>query len=204
MTHPVDRRAMLKVLGVGLSLPALDPRTSAEALTFARRAHARIEATAADVEKPPLRAFDEHQDATFTQISELILPETDTPGARAAGVNEFADLMLSEWFPERGRERYLKGLAKLDRRCRKRHGTTFVDCSEDQQVAMLEELEREAERKRKGRGIGVGDGSKLAKVHFFDLCKWLTLVGYYTSEVGMREELGHRTIPGRYEPCLEI
>jgi hypothetical protein len=49
-------------------------------------------------EQPVLRTLNPHQNATVTAISEIIIPQTDTPGAKAARVNEFIDLILTEWY----------------------------------------------------------------------------------------------------------
>jgi Gluconate 2-dehydrogenase subunit 3 len=61
-----------------------------------------------------LRTLNSHQNATVTTISELIIPETDTPGAKGAKVNEFIDLLLTEWFDEDGCGPFLEGLAQID------------------------------------------------------------------------------------------
>ena len=46
--------------------------------------------------------------------------------------------------------------------------------------------------------------NRLHEQPFFDLVKWLTLFGYYTSEAGMKSELGYRIVPGRWDPCVDI
>src|SRR5216117_2032629 len=77
-------------------------------------------------------------------IAEHIIPETDTPGARAAGVHRFVDTLLTDHYPTPERDRFLAGLADVDARARSRQGKTFVECTADQQVALLTEMDEAA------------------------------------------------------------
>src|SRR2546427_10954613 len=86
----MNRRELLRVLGASALLPAL-PDRSAERLDAAgRRVHARARSRG-------LQVLDPHQSETVATIAELIIPTTDTPGARAAQVHRFIDLLLAEW-----------------------------------------------------------------------------------------------------------
>ncbi len=111
-------------------------------------------------------------------IAEHILPETDTPGARAVGVHRFIDAMVAESYTAEERQRFLDGLAGLDSRA-------FLACTASDQLAMLGELDR-------------------ASDPFFRSLKDLTLVGYYTSEVGATRELQYVPLPGRYDGCVPL
>jgi len=51
-------------------------------------------------------------------LTDLIIPETDTPGAKAALVNEFIDVILTEWAIDAERQNFLQGLAGIDNRAR--------------------------------------------------------------------------------------
>lgn len=128
-----------------------------------------------------------------TVISEMIIPATDTPGARAAQVNRFIDKMLTEWFYEDDRDHFLEGLAGVDARAEEQFGTRFVDASHENRTALLEELEQEA--------INAGDTEFTP---FFSRIKELTLSGYYTSEIGMTQELQWEAVPGYYEGCVPL
>ena len=148
-----------------------------------------------------LKVLDPHQNATVVAIAELIIPTTDTPGATAAKVNEFTDLMLAEWLDADERTRFLEGLADLDARSRKKFGKDLTACTPAQQTELLELLDlelaamRDAERQGARREPTPAQG-------FFRMMKRLTLVGYYTSEVGATEELHNPIIPGRYDGCV--
>ena len=122
-------------------------------------------------------------------IADHILPETDTPGARAVGVHEFIDAMLVEGYTGDGRARFFAGLADVDARARAACGRPFLECARAQQRALLEDLDRET----------------LAQpAAFFRTVKELTLVGYYTSEIGATRELHHQPVPGRYDGCVPL
>ena len=125
------------------------------------------------------RVFTEHQDATVLEITELIIPQTTTPGARAAYVNRFIDAVLED-APADERDSFLRGLAWLDRRSRAVYGEDFIDLPVDAQEALLTTISARD-------GAGAAD---LEGVEFFEAIKRLTVTGYYTSEVGMREEIG--------------
>jgi hypothetical protein len=90
------------------------------------------------------RALDREQQELTGTLVDLILPETDTPGARAAGVPAFIDKLLADWMDDAERTRFLAGLADVDARARREHNARFVDLDPEQQVALLTVLDREA------------------------------------------------------------
>ena len=178
----MHRRDLLQHIGSAVGVTALAGLSPERLSALGHSIHGRA---AAQPSRRRLLVLDEHQDHTVTTIAELIIPETDTPGARAARVNEFVDLMLAEWVGEEERTEFLEGLADVDVRSVAAYGTAFVDATADQQVSVLTELDNEA----------------TARDHFFARMKWLTLYGYYTSEIGQTKEVQAMIIPGRYDPC---
>ena len=135
-------------------------------------------------------------------IAELIIPETDTPGAKAARVNEFIDVMLTDWFTDEERASFRKGLAELDG-----DETPFIERETAEQVAILERAGEAALAEQEERATSrspVATSDSPAAQPFFSVMKWLTLWGYYTSEIGMDQELGHVVFPGSYEGCVSI
>lgn len=136
------------------------------------------------------------QDAMVSIITELIIPETDTPGARAAGVNVFVDKMLTGWFRQEERTNFNEGLMAVDAKATELTGKPFVQGSEEDQVQVLLALEQEATT------TNATGGSDLPP--FFSVIKELTLVGYYTSEVGATQELQWLAAPGRFDGCAPL
>jgi hypothetical protein len=77
-------------------------------------------------------------------IAEHIIPATDTPGARAAGVDRFVDVILTNYYKAPERERFLAGLADLDTRSQKENGKAFLQSTPAQQVALLRAMDGES------------------------------------------------------------
>jgi hypothetical protein len=77
-------------------------------------------------------------------VAEHIIPATDTPGARAAGVDRFIDAMLTDYYKADERSRFLQGLADLDARAQKEHGAVFLKMTAAQQVALLTAMDAES------------------------------------------------------------
>ena len=178
----MNRREALLLLAGTAALPE-----SLQAM--GRAVHARVRAGT-------LRALNAHQNETVATIAELIIPKTDTPGAREAGVPAFIDVMLADWGDDDQRQMFTTGLANVDERSRTAFGKEFIGCTPDQQSEILQDLDYELARLRDAKS----DTSK----NFFGAMKWLTLTGYYTSEVGASSELHYRVVPGRFEPCYPL
>jgi gluconate 2-dehydrogenase gamma chain len=184
----MHRRELLRVLG-SLTAGSILSRLAPDQLyALGLETHQRLAG------HTPLRILDPHQHQTVAIAAELIIPETDTPGARAAGVSEFIDLIVTEWYTEEERARFLNGLADLDRRSRAAIGRLFVEAPASSQEQIFSELEGELLTFR-------ATGGK-PEERFFHQLKYLTLFGYYTSQVGLEQELHWTTVPGRYDPCL--
>ncbi len=184
----MQRREVLRLLGGIAVVPAFSHLSLDRLYLLGRDTHQRL------AKLPPLRILDPHQHETVAAVAELIIPETDTPGARAAGVVEFIDLMVAEWYTEEERARFLDGLADLDRRSQAMIGRMFVDARSSEQVRTLSELEAE--------WLAFHPAGGEPEEHFFHQIKYLTIYGYYTSRVGQEQELHWSAIPGRYDPCL--
>ncbi len=189
----MHRRDMLRAVSAGLALPALGALAPADLWSAARSVHQRIGRTPQD---RALLILSQHQDAMVTALAELIIPQTDTAGATAAQVNRFVDVMLAEWFDATERDEFLQGLADLDVRSTNESGAPFLSLEQAQQVALLRRLDEEVTALREA-GMSAGD-------HLLSRMKWLTLYGYYTSEVGATEELQQVIVPGTYEPCAPV
>jgi hypothetical protein len=193
----MDRREALRMLAAAVALPLIP-----EELFGVLRA-ARAEVDSGDA----LHTLSAKQNATATRMTELILPETDTPGAKTARVNEFIDLILTEWYSNEERERFLKGVANVDGVSQKFYGKNFVECTEAEQIKTLTDLDQRmateaAKLKARPRSprMETADPSD----NFFYTFKQLTLTGYFTSEVGAKQALRFQMIPGHYDGCVSL
>ncbi len=190
----MNRRDMLRVLGSAVSIPVLYGVSPEQLSAFGRDVH--TEAAKRYAQAQGLAVLNEHENQTVTTMAELIIPETDTPGATAAKVNEFIDILLADWYDEEERTQFLNGLADVDARSRELFETDFVDASEAQQLELLSGLDAEVTALRQA--------DESTRDHFFYRMKYLTLYGYYTSEVGVTQELEYAIIPGRYDACAPL
>lgn len=132
----------------------------------------------------------------MTALADRIIPDTDTPGAVAAGVVDYAEMIVAEWMDPEERERFMRGLAHLDAHTEALAGVRFAQADEARQVAILTGLEAE--------GRALLERLPEAPTPFFRQAKGLVLHGYYTSEIGMKEELLFREIPGRFDGCVDV
>ena len=108
-------------------------------------------------------------------LTDIIIPHDATPGAREAGVSEFIDLMVSR---DPGLRRdFRNGLNWLEAHSRSLHGKPFLRLTSEQQAALLEPLAYKA-RFRKGEDRGR---------EFFNLLREYTVMGFYTSEIGLKQ-----------------
>jgi glucoside 3-dehydrogenase (cytochrome c) hitch-hiker subunit len=125
------------------------------------------------------RVLTARQNDAVVALSELIIPETDTPGAKAARVNRFIDSVLFRAKQE-DRDEFLRGLAWMDERSRSLFGADIASAAADDQRALLKTLSDEDTQAPDDR-IGID---------FFRALKSMTISGYYSSEIGLRQELG--------------
>ncbi|MDE2732270.1 MAG: gluconate 2-dehydrogenase subunit 3 family protein [Bacteroidota bacterium] len=127
------------------------------------------------------RTLTDGRDELVAVLAELIIPETDTPGARAARVHEFADAMLTDWYEAEETARFLEGLRQVQRRAEAAGGAPFNELTEALQVELLTQMEEEAHQWQ--------EAGRQGDEPFFFTIKSFTLFGYYTSEIGATQEL---------------
>ena len=148
-------------------------------------------ATAQDAENV---LFSGSEIALLDEIAETILPETDTPGAKAAGVGAFMALMVADTYYERDQAIFREGLAAIDSASRESSGAGFAAATAADRQALLEALDAEQHEYMR-------DKSPEEPAHFFRMMKELALLGYFTSEIGYMQAMRYVETPGRYDPC---
>lgn len=180
----MHRRDLLKLLGATAAFAGWDPRRLEALLVRGGTVAAGVDFFTAD-QREAVAAF-----------ADLVIPATDTPGAVDVGTVEFVELIVSRWYDDAERARFMRGLAHLDDHAVALGGTRFAHAGVAMQRAILEGLQAE------GNALRAADPE--APPGFFHQARGLVLDGYYTSEVGMREELVFVPIPGRYDGAAPL
>ncbi len=172
-----SRRSALRTLAAG-TVGAVTSATWVETLCALAQqqahAHAAQAAIVAQDWKP--KVLSATQNETVVVLSDLIIPDTSTPGAKAARVNRFIDTVLQD-AQAADRDRFLKGLGWIDERSRTLFKKDFAGASAAEQTTLLTTLADEKNEDQLG-------------VQFFRAIKSMTIDGYYTSEIGLMQELG--------------
>ena len=176
----LTRREALRVMGSAPLLPMLDRPSASRAVERHGRSHSVV---SPGKDRPPWtpKFFNAHQNETVTVVAELIIPKTGTPGARAAKVNEFIDLVLSEE-TSKIQQKFVRGLDWIDRKSGELFGGRFTDLKPENQTAILTAISSDTTTNPEDQ-IGVS---------FFKDIKARTIFAYYTSEVGIHRELEYK------------
>jgi gluconate 2-dehydrogenase gamma chain len=171
------------------------------------------------------RTLSAQESEMVATMAEHIIPATDTPGGRAAGVHRLVDVLLTDYYSPAERNRFLAGLRAVNIRAIREHGAPFLRCAPREQVELLTALDAEAyspkqvvaqvtpqgaEAQRMSDSLSRSGSTIAGSVQppsaavdgmpeemrrelrsgwFFRRLKELSLLGYYTSEVGATKEL---------------
>ncbi len=136
--------------------------------------------------------FGQDQINFLNEVGDTILPATATPGAKAANVGKFMAVMVKDCYKPDDQKVFTKGLSQLDDACQKKNGKKFMECDPKQRTAVLIEMDNEQKNYQKAK-------KKEDPNHYFRMMKELTMLGYFTSEVGATKALRYLPVPGKYD-----
>jgi len=173
----ISRRTALKILGVGVGIAS-----APSVLAQHPHPHTCVEIVAPIDEQLPGQPhfFTPAEMTSISLMSDLIIPaDEQSPGAKDAGVPAFIDLMISESSVET-KNLWRNGLVAVDQLCKKEFGNSFGTLSSEQQVTVLKLISRNEYQPRR------------IEERFFIAIKGLTVDGYYTSELGIHQELRYK------------
>jgi hypothetical protein len=134
----------------------------------------------------------EDQGILVTQVSGIIIPKTDTPGAIEVGVPGFIDIMLKDVFPPQEREDFINGLEAFSKEAEIEYGSRFIELSDKDQTAFLLKNHEAAFK------------SNTKERPFIMSIKELTVAGFFTSKAGATQVLQYEAVPGAYQGCLPL
>lgn len=161
-----------------------------------------MESCNAPADKKTGSRFTPGQEATVAELADTILPTTSTPGAKAAGVGPFITMMIDECYPAEVQKMFVAGVEDLDKRSDKKYSGNFASITADNRKAVLQEVMNE-QKDKNAKAKPVAPGTK-KELNFFQLSKELTMLGYFTSEIGATQALAYVAVPGRYEGCIPM
>ena len=139
--------------------------------------------------------FDEDDIAYLNEVANTILPETSTPGAKAAMVGQFMTVMINDSYEEKDQKIFHDGMKKLNDLSEKTYDGSFMKINEKQRHELLVKLDQEQKEYMKNK-------KKEEPSHYFRMMKELTMLGYFTSEIGCTKARRYVESPGKYDGCV--
>lgn len=204
----ITRRDVMQRVAAMLGGAALAGGDRLLAFSFDEEALARAMAQGAG-------AFTAADVALLDEIAETILPETTTPGAKAAKTGAFMALMVTDVYTAPAQQVFRDGMQSVDEVCRRAHGTAFMQATPAQRLTVVEALDREQKQVMEARipppsnrapaasAFAPENSSELRRIepHYFRMMKELALLGFFTSEIGCTKALRYIEAPGTFDPC---
>jgi gluconate 2-dehydrogenase gamma chain len=141
--------------------------------------------------------FSADQAGVISEVAEIIIPKTSTPGAKEAGVPQFIDLMLKDVYGKEDQDRFLDGLKAFDEDAKKTYDDSFAELDEEQRKEFVFKKHEEAVNAEKSE-------NKPERRPFVLMMKELTMLGFFTSEVGATQVLQYDPVPGAYKGCIPL
>ena len=133
----------------------------------------------------------------ISEMAEIIIPKTDTPGSKEVGVPAFIDLMLKDCYKNEEQDRFIKGATDFDADAKATYGDTFLYCDADKQKELVLKYHTDAIAAMKSE-------TPPKDRPFILMVKELTMLGFFTSEVGATQVLQYQAVPGSYKGCVPL
>jgi len=157
--------------------------------------------------------FTEDHVAFLNEVADTILPTTSSPGAKAADVGRFMAVMVQDCYTPNDQKTFVDGIGKLNDASNKKYNAKFMDLNTQQRTDLLVALDKEQKDYTANRNkqmeadrLNHKDDPKYKAPevpnHYFRMVKELTLLGYFTSEIGATKALRYVAVPGRFDGCV--
>lgn len=141
------------------------------------------------------QAFTAEDIQYLDEVADTILPTTSTPGAKAAKVGAFMTVMVNDCYDEDQQKTFRAGMKKLQDAADKEYNKDFMKLDQQQRHALLVKLDNEQKEYQKTK-------KKEDPSHYFRMMKELTLLGYFTSEIGCTQARRYKETPGKFDGCV--
>lgn len=146
--------------------------------------------------------FTATQESVLEELADLIIPDTDVPGAKAAAVGPFICMMIKECYPESIQEDVVAGLVAFEDKVKDRFGKGFLDIPAKDRATLIGELRSETIEQQHASNSKETEGN--AKAYMFEIVRDLTILGYFTSEVGTTQACAYLPVPGHYNGSADL
>jgi hypothetical protein len=148
--------------------------------------------------------FSDADIALLDEIGETIIPATHIPGAKAVNIGAFIAMMVADCYTPRAHEAFRAGLARLPADYEKRFGEKFIGGQTENRTMFLNELDTEQRKytsanRRKMEDFNAGLTTDEVPPHYFRVIRELTILGYFSSEIGSTKAVRYLEVPGRYD-----
>jgi hypothetical protein len=155
------------------------------------------------------------QARTLEAAADVVMPATDTPGARDAGVAASIDRWMGDYLPQGQVQDIRAGLDRLEADARAQSGAAFAALPLDRQTAMIARYDAESRAPASSQPIGRGDTETGLSNRptappatparaFFPLIRELVTVAYFTSQPGATKAVRYDPVPGAYHGCVPL
>lgn len=148
--------------------------------------------------------FSEADIALLDEIGETIIPATKIPGARATGIGAFIAMMVADCYTPKAQAEFKGGLAKLPADYEARYHEKFIGGKAANRTEFLNALDTEQRKytsanRRKMDDFSAGVTAEEVPPHYFRVMRELTILGYFSSEIGSTQAVRYLEVPGRYD-----
>jgi hypothetical protein len=148
--------------------------------------------------------FSDADIALLDEISETIIPATNIPGAKAAKVGAFIAMMVADCYGGAAQKAFRDGLTKLPADYEARYFEKFIGGQAANRTQFLNALDTEQRKytatiKRKLDEFSNVVSTEEVSPHYFRIMRELTILGYFSSEIGSTKAVKYLEVPGRYD-----
>ncbi|MBC7418724.1 MAG: gluconate 2-dehydrogenase subunit 3 family protein [Pedobacter sp.] len=144
--------------------------------------------------------FNANQEKILAEFAEIIIPTTKSaPGAKAAGVGKFIPMMVRDCYPASIQQAFFDGLKQMESKSFKDFNKAFLSLTSAERTKLVGEIRDET--------IQLKQADKAAnkkESYFFIIARDLTILGYFSSEIGCVQARNYVAIPGRYDGAAPL
>ncbi len=173
----------------------MDRRSSIKTLFIISAAAALLPSCLHEEKKPSLSLknikIDDKDENLLSELSETIIPKTNTPGAKDVKASFFALMMLDDCYAPADQDNFVKGMKEFNEFSKKKFNKSFVDCSAAERLDVIKIIE---DKKDVPENVS----------YFFNSMKRLTLQAYTSSEYYLTEVRVYQLVPGKFYGCVPV